>query len=99
MVTVRDMEIEAIVQKHLEYERKRLEHNPFAKEKMKIWMSAIEKAPRSVDAIHSLMDAKEVAMNKADDVVELRRLDWEWSALQWLQAVIGQAQVGRLAEA
>lgn len=90
------MEIDAIIQTHIEYERKRIEYNPTAREKARIWMSTIEKAPRSAEAIQSLMDAKEIAMNKVDDVRELRQLDWEWSALQWLQSVIRQSEAGRL---
>ena len=52
----------------------------------------IETAPRSIEVIQTLMDTKEVEMNKVSNVAELQRLDREWSALEWLQCTIRQAQ-------
>ena len=43
-------------------------------ERAKVWIATIEKAPRSFDAIQSIMDAKEVAMNKTSDIRELGSL-------------------------
>ncbi|NWG37821.1 hypothetical protein [Nitrososphaera sp.] len=86
------MELESIIQTHLTYERKRIEFDPAAKEKSKIWIETIKNAPRSVEAIQTLMDAKEVAMNQTNDILQVRRLDWEWSALLWLQGVIQRSR-------
>lgn len=93
------MELETFIQTHLNYEKNRFKRNPAAAERAKVWIATIEKAPRSFDAIQSLMDAKEVAMNKTNDVRELQQLDREWSALLWLQSVIKQVQNGKLLEA
>jgi hypothetical protein len=82
------MELESIIQTHLKYERNRIEFDPVAREKSKIWIETIQNAPRSVEAIETLMDNKEVAMNKTNDILQVRRLDWEWSALLWLHGVI-----------
>lgn len=90
------MELESYIQTHIKYEQNRLKRNPAAKERAQIWISTIENAPRSVDAIQSLMDAKEVAMNKTSDAIELQRLDREWSALFWLKSAIRQANSGKL---
>ena len=38
------------------------------------------------------MDTKEVEMNKVCDVLELRQLDREWSALEWLQRILREAK-------
>lgn len=86
------MEVESIIQTHLKYEKKRIEFDPVAREKSKIWIETIQNAPRSVEAIQTLMDAKEVAMNKTNDILEVQRLDREWSALLWLQGVIRQGE-------
>lgn len=56
------------------------------------WISTIENAPRSIEAIQTLMDTKEVEMNKVSDVSEPQRLDREWSALEWLQSTIRKAR-------
>jgi len=82
------MELESIIQTHLKYERNRIEFDPVAREKSKIWIETIQSAPRSVEAIQALMDAKEVAMNQTNDIPEVQRLDRQWSALLWLQGVI-----------
>ena len=92
------MELETFIQTHLAYEKNQFKRNPAAAERARVWIATIEKAPRSFDAIQSIMDAKEVAMNKTDDVGELQQLDREWSALLWLQSVIKQVQNGRLIE-
>jgi hypothetical protein len=84
------MELETFIQTHLAYEKSRIERNPTAAKRARIWIETIEKASRSLDAIQSIMNAKEVAMNKTDDVRELQQLDREWSALLWLQSVIKQ---------
>lgn len=93
------MELETYIQIHLNYEKSRLERNPSASERAKIGISTVESAPRSVDAIQSLLDAKEVAMNKTDNPAELQLLDRQWSALFWLQSTINQTNKGRLREA
>lgn len=82
------MNLEAFIQIHVEYEKSRFDRNPAANERARIWIETIEKAPRSVDGIQSLMDAKEVAMNKTSDAKEMQHLDREWLALLWLQSVI-----------
>lgn len=82
------MELESIIQTHLKYEKKRIEFDPAAREKSKIWIETIQNAPRSVEAIQALMDAKEVAMNQTDNILQVQRLDREWSALLWLKEVI-----------
>lgn len=84
------VELESIIQTHPKYEKHRVEYDPAAKEKSKIWIKTIQNAPRSVEEIQALMDAKEVAMNKTDDILVLR-LDREWSALLRLQSVIRQS--------
>lgn len=93
------MELETYIQTHLHYEKARLERNPASSERAKIWISTIESAPRSAEAIQSLLDAKEVAMNKTDNAVELQLLDREWSALFWLQSTIKQLNSRKLREA
>lgn len=90
------MELETYIQIHISYEKTRLERNPAASERAKIWISTIESAPRSVDAIQSLLDAKEVAMNKTDNVADLQLLDRQWSALFWLQRTIKQLSRGSI---
>lgn len=85
--------VEAYIQTQIQYEKGRFEHaDPSTRENVRIWISTIEGAPRSIEAIQSLIDAKEVAMNKADDIVEFRRLDKEWTALLWLQNRIRKTQ-------
>ena len=86
-----DMELESIIQTHLQYEKKRIEFDPATREKSKIWIETIQNAPRSVEAIQALMDAKEVAMNQTGDILQVQRLDREWSALLWLKEVIQQS--------
>lgn len=95
------MELETLIQTHLAYEKSHIERNPAAAERAKVWIATIEKAPRSFDAIQSIMDAKEVAMNKTSDIRELQQLDREWTALLWLQSVIKKAQAhnGKLLQA
>lgn len=90
------MELETYIQTHVAYEKSRFERNPAAAEKTRIWVKTIENAPRSLDAIQSLMDAKKVAMNKTSDIRELQQLDREWSALLWLQSLIRQLCRGEL---
>ena len=85
------MEPESVIQTHIKYEKRRIEFDPAAREKSKIWIKTIQNAPRSVEAIQSLMDAKEVAMNRSSDILGVQRLDWEWSALLWLQGVLRQS--------
>ena len=92
------MELETFIQARLTFEKNRFERNPAAADRAKVWIATIEKAPRSFDAIQSIMDAKEVAMNKTDDVMELQQLDREWSALLWLQSVIKQTHDGKMLE-
>ena len=92
------MELETIITTHLAYEKCRIERNPTADKRAKVWIATVEKAPRSLDAIQSLMDDKEVAMNKTSDVKELQQLDREWSALLWLQSVIKEVHNGKLIE-
>ena len=92
------MELETLIQTHLAYEKSRFERNPTAAERAKVWIATIEKAPRNFDTIQSMMDAKEVAMNKTSDVRELQQLDREWSALLWLQSIIKKAHNGKLIE-
>jgi hypothetical protein len=92
------MELETFIQARLASEKNRFERNPAAAERAKVWIATIEKAPRSFDAIQSIMDAKEVAMNKTSDIVELQQLDREWSALLWLQSVIKQTHDGKVLE-
>ena len=92
------MELETFIQTHLAYEKSRIECNPTAAKRARIWIETIEKAFRSLDAIQSIMDAKEVAMNKTDDARELQQLDREWSALLWLQSVIKQLYNGKQIE-
>jgi hypothetical protein len=43
--------LESIIQTHLKYEKKRIEFDPAAREKSKIWIETIQNAPRSVEAI------------------------------------------------
>lgn len=93
------MELETYIQTHITYERTRLERNPAASERARTWISTIESAPRSIDAIQLLLDAKEVAMNKTKDAMELQELDRQWSALFWLQSTIKQISSGKLREA
>ena len=93
------MELEAYIQTYINYEKNRMRRNPAASEKAQIWISTIEHAPRSIEALQSLMDAKEVAMNKAEDITEVQTLDRQWSALFWLQSAIHQVKSGRLREA
>lgn len=95
------MELETLIQTQLAYEKNRIERNPAAAERAKVWIATIEKAPRSFDAIQSTMDAKEVAMNKTSDIRELQQLDREWAALLWLQSAIKKAQAhnGKLLQA
>ena len=87
-------DIDTYIHVHLEHERKRLAAvNPSSTiDRAQTWISTIENAPRSIEAIQTLMDTKEVEMNKTADVSELQRLDREWSALEWLQMTIRQAQ-------
>lgn len=92
------MELETFIMARLALEKNHYERNPATAERAKVWIATIEKAPRSFDAIQSIMDAKEVAMNKTDNVGELQQLDREWSALLWLQSVIKQANSGELVE-
>ena len=92
------MELETYIQIHTSYEKTRLERNPAASERAKIWIDTVESAPRSVDAIQSLLDAKEVAMNKTDNPGELQLLDRQWSALFWLQSTIKQLSMGKVQE-
>ena len=82
------MELEDHIQARLDHERRHLEGDPVVKKRAQAWISAIENAPRSADAIQSLIDAKEVAMNKANDVSELQQLDHELSALEWLKGAV-----------
>jgi hypothetical protein len=86
--------LDTYIQVHLEHEKKRLAsiHPPSTDERAETWKLTIEKAPRSIEAIQTLMDTKEVEMNKVSNVSELQRLDREWSALEWLQCTIRQAQ-------
>ena len=85
--------LDTYIQVHLEHERKRLAAvNPsFTMGRAQTWISTIENAPHSIEAIQTLMDTKEVEMNKVSDISELQRLDREWSALEWLQGIIRQA--------
>jgi hypothetical protein len=82
------MELESVIQTQLNYEKHRMEFDPAAREKSKIWMETIKNAPRSAEAIQALMDAKEVAMNQTNEILQVQRLDREWSAQLWLQSVI-----------
>ncbi len=95
--------IATYIQVHLEHERKRLASIPHSSpspssssssaatnDRAQTWISTIENAPRSIEAIQTLMDTKEVEMNETADVSELQRLDREWSALEWLQGIIRQ---------
>jgi hypothetical protein len=82
------MELEAYIQAHIEHERKRLGSNPSLKEKAQTWISTIEKAPRSIDAVQAQIDAKEVALNKVTEISELQQLDRELAALEWLRSMM-----------
>ncbi|MGI0005779.1 MAG: hypothetical protein ACREAI_05135 [Nitrososphaera sp.] len=82
------MELEDYIRARLDYERNHLDGNPAIKKRAQAWISAIENAPRSADAIQSLMDAKEVAMNKASEVSDLQQLDRELLALEWLKGAV-----------
>ena len=90
--------IDTYIQVHLEHERKHLVSvsSSFSSlatnERAQAWISTIDNAPRSIEVIQTLMDTKEVEMNKVSNVSELQRLDREWSALEWLQGIIRQAQ-------
>jgi DNA-binding transcriptional regulator YbjK len=85
--------LDTYIQVHLEHERKRLASiRPSTNERAQAWISTIDNAPRSIEAIQTLMDTKEVEMNKVSNVAELQRLDREWSVLEWLQCTIRQAQ-------
>jgi hypothetical protein len=87
------MDLDKYIQSYLEHDRTRLAINSYsANDSAQTWISTIKNAPRSIDAIQSLMDTKEVEMNKVNDVSELQRLEREWSALEWLQGVIRQVQ-------
>ena len=86
------MELESIIQTHLKYEKHRIEFDPTARERSKIWIETIQNTPRSVEAIQALMNAKEVAMNKTNDILKVQRLDREWSALLWLQGIIERSR-------
>jgi hypothetical protein len=88
------MEVDTYIQTRLEYEKRRLtnDNNPSAKERAQTWISTIENAPLSIEKIQTLMDAKEIAMNKVSDIAELQQLDRELSALEWLQGVIRKAR-------
>ena len=92
------MELETFIKTRLAFEKSRFEHNPTAAERAKVWIATIEKAPQSFDAIQSIMDAKEVAMNMTGDIRELQQLDREWSALLWLQSIIKKAHNSKLIE-
>ena len=89
------MELETFIPTRLAYEKSNFNRNPAAAEIAKVWMTTIDRSPRSFDAIQSIMDAKEVAMNKTSDVKEVQQLDRELSALLWLQSVIKQTQNGK----
>jgi hypothetical protein len=88
------MELEAFIQTQLRKERAHFEisNNPIISKRLEALVSTIEKAPRTRDAIQAVMDAKEVAMNQVSDISELQQLDREWSALEWLKAVVRKAQ-------
>lgn len=72
---VEDMELQSIIQTHPKYEKKRTEFDPAARENSKILIETIQNAPRSVEAIQALMDAKEVAMNQTGDILQGKRSD------------------------
>lgn len=61
---------------------------PSVKKRVQAWISVTVNAPRSADAIQSLNDTKEVAMNKASDVSELHQYDRELPALEWLKGAV-----------
>lgn len=88
------MELETFIQARLSRERERfwIENDPAAKQQLYEWISAIERAPLSADAVQLSMDAAEVRMNQAGDAEELRRISREWSALEWLQGAIRRAR-------
>lgn len=87
------MELETFIQARLRRERERfeIEQDPVARQILQDWISTVKNAPRSADAVQALMDATEVEMNQADDLLELRRLGRERSALEWLQGAIRKA--------
>ncbi len=89
------MSLDSYIQSCLDYERKLLTGNSsssFENDMLQVWTSTIENAPRSIEAIQTLMDTKEVEMNKVCDVLELRQLDREWSALEWLQRILREVK-------
>lgn len=88
------MSLDSYIQSCLDYERKLLTGNSssFENDRLQVWTSTIENAPRSIEAIQTLMDTKEVEMNKVCDVLELRQLDREWSALEWLQRILREVK-------
>jgi hypothetical protein len=89
------MSLDSYIQFCLDCERKLLAGNSsssFDNDRLQVWTSTIENAPRSIEAIQTLMDTKEVEMNKVCDVLELRQLDREWSALEWLQRILREAK-------
>ena len=82
------MELEDHIRARRDHERRHLEVDPAVKKRAQAWISAIESAPRLADPIQSLIDAKEVAMNKASETSELQQLDRELSALEWLKGAV-----------
>lgn len=82
------VDLESIIAMQLKYEKHRIESNLYAREKSWIWIETIRNALRSVEAIQAPMDAKEVAMNQTNDILELQRLARKWSAPMWRQAII-----------
>lgn len=95
IIYVKTMSLDSYIQSCLDYERKLLTGNSsssFENDMLQVWTSTIENAPRSIEAIQTLMDTKEVEMNKVCDVLELRQLDREWSALEWLQRILREVK-------
>lgn len=92
------MNLESYIQSRLDCERKLLVSDSFSdNDRLQIWISTIKNAPRSVDAIQTLMDTKEVEMNQVSCISELQRLDREWSALEWLKKILRQAKNEQIA--
>ncbi len=92
------MSIDSYIQSRLDYERKLLVSDSVSdNDRLQVWIATIENAPRSIEAIQTLMDTKEVEMNKVRDISELQQLDKEWSALEWLQRILQQAKNEQIA--
>jgi len=67
-------DLDTYIQVHFELERKHPAHaspSTSANDRAQTWLSTIENAPHSIEAIQTLMNTKEVEMNKVNDISEL----------------------------